>query len=534
MLMASQPSLVLHAAKAGGRERAVGSHYASPRSARTSPADSKMPEVERGDGGGLAAGGQQGAREGPAGEEGDAFLAEGRTPPRSSLMAEADAAASFPHGIVADMETLMLGQSDQGRVLRTGDDVLTQALTVLTPDAAGYSVFVATLASASLNVYSIISRWVERPDRDPEQAYNMTALLLAWFEGVMLIPIVGLGLLGILQYTVLHSSTPSIEGAGHGTYFRAQGLAKCSNAIRLLSAFSMFGVMGGLKHFLMLSWHKAFGRSKRLSSSACEAVKIVLMFVLGAGGLAAVGAFAAVVKVSQVALFAGQPLDTWSGADWIQLVAFVNNLVLLDHSKLYALHTINALLFYGEDAERDLDEFVAVETFNRLLCAQMLENTGLFKTIVGMVVRDAGKWQRILVKEGPEGRHAAHAQFDGQFGFTLEGLPSDTHGHLNGTYKLDDKDMAQEWPTFKNGNGVICFRAGHRWCLGKPSPGQANKLPARECQVSSRGALPVGNHKWRYAVGKHWRTVYLAVTVVGTDPKGFSGETTTATIASRA
>ena len=39
---------------------------------------------------------------------------------------------------------------------------------------------------ATLNAYSIFSRFAERPERDPDEDYNLSRLVLAWIETIMI------------------------------------------------------------------------------------------------------------------------------------------------------------------------------------------------------------------------------------------------------------------------------------------------------------------------------------------------------------
>ena len=80
-------------------------------------------------------------------------------------------------------ETMMLNSGDQRRTMRNARAMLEAAPGELKCNTTGHAMFWAlTVAPAILNVYSIASRWAARPDRKPEEDWNLSVLTLAWFE----------------------------------------------------------------------------------------------------------------------------------------------------------------------------------------------------------------------------------------------------------------------------------------------------------------------------------------------------------------
>ena len=99
-------------------------------------------------------------------------------------------------------ETMMLNSGDQRRTMRNARAMLEAAPGELKCNTTGHAMFWAlTVAPAILNVYSIASRWAARPDRKPEEDWNLSVLTLAWFEACLVALVVFSSVLDIAMAT---------------------------------------------------------------------------------------------------------------------------------------------------------------------------------------------------------------------------------------------------------------------------------------------------------------------------------------------
>lgn len=168
---------------------------------------------------------------------GNCQFAAGQMPPESSMRAM-EVATYFAEDSISNMENLMLGQSENGRVMRTGKE-LVQAAPGKLMSGGWKSVlthfrFWVTVATGILNVYSITSRFRSQPERDASVDYNLSELTLAWAEmGYMVFLLFSGGILPIFLLMV--------DGSRQGRATAAMDLADFANES---SAFSMFSILG--------------------------------------------------------------------------------------------------------------------------------------------------------------------------------------------------------------------------------------------------------------------------------------------------
>jgi hypothetical protein len=126
-----------------------------------------------------------------------------------------------------EMEKLLLASGHNGRVMRSGRDLIEAAPEALKCGKLGHVMFWKTAVLATLNTYSIFSRFAERPDRDPDEDYNLSRLVLAWIETI-----------------IMSSVLFSFIVAGHGAVCsrkskRPGEIPVLSNILWMLSAFSL-------------------------------------------------------------------------------------------------------------------------------------------------------------------------------------------------------------------------------------------------------------------------------------------------------
>lgn len=125
--------------------------------------------------------------------------------------------------------------------------------------------------------------------------------------------------------------------------------------------------------------------------------------------LVVVSPLCVLVKLSQVS-FVGKPPASWSFDHRVQFVAFVNNLLGMDHSKDAEKRMLDSLLFFGEDAEEDEDETQAKQQFHELITAYMIEKLGFYKAVVARSRLDASKMQSMLIKDDLRARRQTEVE----------------------------------------------------------------------------------------------------------------------------
>ena len=85
-----------------------------------------------------------------------------------------------------EMERLLLASGHNGRVMRSGRHLIEAAPEALKCGKVGHVMFWKTVVLATLNTYSIFSRFAERPERAPDEDYNLSRLVLAWIETIIM------------------------------------------------------------------------------------------------------------------------------------------------------------------------------------------------------------------------------------------------------------------------------------------------------------------------------------------------------------
>ena len=115
--------------------------------------------------------------------------------------------------------------------------------------------------------------------------------------------------------------------------------------------------------------------------------------------LIGVGFLGLVIKVKQVAFVGEIEVLDWRLTEWIQFLAFLNNMLALDLSKDQSLKATLNFLFGGQDAIQDMNEMKAKEKFLNMLVAHSTLHNGFLKTIVVLPQLGSVEIQQICLEE---------------------------------------------------------------------------------------------------------------------------------------
>eukprot|EP01047_Picozoa_sp_COSAG01_P019611 COSAG01_NODE_1095_length_11714_cov_9.062930_10_plen_364_part_00 len=318
---------------------------------------------------------------------------------------------------IPEMESLMLGQTE-ARTLRHGAELIEQGVVKLAPSTADHLKFLfLVVILGALNVYSIVDRFVTRPERDPEVHYNFSILALAWTE---------MGVLVVLGMLVIVNGVASVDvvfamrnGRCHAQCAMRKGRCFCYRELRgrnygalknfchivsILAQFSLFSVLPMIKSAGpdFYAFAKRLKRDRDhgvcMNSQNCLDITFCVLTI----PVIASAPLAVLVKISQVS-FADKPPLEWTYEEVLQFAAFINNLIGIDRSQKNLIYFMNMLLFAGKDSHLDSKEAAASFMFQKLTIATLVDEIGLYNTIVTCTTLDAAKCQTMLIKERATG-----------------------------------------------------------------------------------------------------------------------------------
>ena len=234
-------------------------------------------------------------------------------------LAKSATVPGYPSDSILKMETMMLGQTSNDRVMRSGEELLRAAARKLKTGANGQATFwVMAIALGFLNVYSIILRWYERPwndgclvcarepgnERDPDADYNLSTIVLAWSEFLVI---------AVLGARTLYYAVSCLPCFSFGR--RAYGLMQLADYINLLTGFSMFKILGAVKFSISsyllpaLDNYKATGEKWTVLKLRYLATLLFMFCIVMPIMLCS--PLAVLIKLSQVA-FVGKPPAEWT------------------------------------------------------------------------------------------------------------------------------------------------------------------------------------------------------------------------------
>lgn len=205
----------------------------------------------------------------------------------------------------------------------------------------------ASVLAAIFNAVLICYNFAQRPARDASIPYNLTQLVLVWAELAILIIFFGRHCVNLV-FNVLHVAgrvyppLPALQWLHlSGVPVAAVRLANvwldlsdCIDALAFNSLKFVPMILPGkmwaaVKHKMHLAQdidavqHPA-ERCKAWSVMIAKVGDCVLFLCLGVLGL--------VLKLSQIAFVGTATVEQWSGAQWLLLAGFINNMVALTNA----------------------------------------------------------------------------------------------------------------------------------------------------------------------------------------------------------
>ena len=106
-----------------------------------------------------------------------------------------------------------------------------------------------------------------------------------------------------------------------------------------------------------------------------------------------------VIKVSQVSFVSDLEILEWKYENFIQFIAFLNNILSLDTGKIKSFNSIMTFMFSGEDAEESEEEKRSRKTFMDSLISFSVINQGLLKTLIILPQIGTSELQKIFIHD---------------------------------------------------------------------------------------------------------------------------------------
>ena len=109
-----------------------------------------------------------------------------------------------------------------------------------------------------------------------------------------------------------------------------------------------------------------------------------------------------ITKVEQVSFVSSVEILDWDRSQWIQFIAFLNNMFSLDRSKDSTMKFALTFLFAGEDGKESIFEIYTQNFFMNMLTSYSILHQGWYKTIILLIQLDPTDLQQLLVREDKE------------------------------------------------------------------------------------------------------------------------------------
>ena len=104
-----------------------------------------------------------------------------------------------------------------------------------------------------------------------------------------------------------------------------------------------------------------------------------------------------VIKVGQVSFVGELEILDWKYDNYVQFIAFLNNILSLDTGKVQSFDSIMTFMFSGEDAKEDKDEKIARKRFINGLINYSVSYQGLLKTLIILPQIGTDQLQNIFI-----------------------------------------------------------------------------------------------------------------------------------------
>ena len=104
-----------------------------------------------------------------------------------------------------------------------------------------------------------------------------------------------------------------------------------------------------------------------------------------------------VIKVGQVSFVGELEILEWKYDNYVQFIAFLNNILSLDTGKVQSFDSIMTFMFSGEDAKEDKDEKIARKRFINGLINYSVNYQGLLKTLIILPQIGTDQLQNIFI-----------------------------------------------------------------------------------------------------------------------------------------
>lgn len=199
---------------------------------------------------------------------------------------------------------------------------------------------VVFVVSSLFNFAVLINNFVQRPARDPAVHFNLSTIIIAHVE---------------LWFMLLAVTIPLIA------FVHVRTVASVQKVFLMcqMSVMSMFFQSQTLIASVSALWDQTSGRH--------WAIRLCVLIVLSPiFFVVAVGSVALVLKIGQLQFVANVGPSAWSGAEWVTLLGFLNNIVFaidLDAVSRDALLQQLRVLSGVDEAEyeRKIAEFIEVQ-----------------------------------------------------------------------------------------------------------------------------------------------------------------------------
>ena len=109
-----------------------------------------------------------------------------------------------------------------------------------------------------------------------------------------------------------------------------------------------------------------------------------------------------VIKVGQVSFVGELEILDWKYDNYVQFIAFLNNILSLDTGKVQSFDSIMTFMFSGEDAKEDKDEKKSRKRFINGLINYSVKYQGLLKTLIILPQIGTDQLQNIFIHEKKE------------------------------------------------------------------------------------------------------------------------------------
>lgn len=178
-----------------------------------------------------------------------------------------------------------------------------------------------------------------------------------------------------------------------------------NDSISNIGKFSLLKIISWSRHILPYKINNYFHKKKNIYNENkftgfclfLISIPTILFSIFLISILFSVSFLGLIQKIKQVSFVQDKEVLQWSIDNWMQFIAFLNNILSIDTGKDQSIDTSLKFIFSGDDALENDAEKESKEIFKNMLYVFSIFKQGILKTIISLQQIDSNDIQKIFI-----------------------------------------------------------------------------------------------------------------------------------------